>query len=68
MNLILSALNKGYKPEDLKTPDGYDKHVHCEGSREHVLYYTDRGVHCTHKNCVVNHDNMVNVSEWIFLN
>jgi len=49
------------------TEDGYDKHIHCDGSREHVLSYSIQGIHCSHKNCVVNRDNQSNVSEWIFI-
>lgn len=66
MNLKLEVLSQ-YKPEDLKTEDGYDKHLHCEGSREHVLSYSSKGVHCSHKNCVVNRDHQSNVRDWVFI-
>lgn len=54
--------------EETKTEDGYDKHISRHGSREHVLRYSNIGVHCSHKNCVVNRDNQDNVKDWIFLN
>lgn len=64
MNLAFKAISQG---EKLKTEDGYDKHIHCNGSREHVLHYTNKGVHCSHKNCVVNRDNQLKVTDWIFI-
>lgn len=66
MNLFLKALLQNKKTKT-KTKDGYDKHIHYDGSREHVLSYSTNGVHCSHKNCVVNRDNKHNASEQIFI-
>ena len=30
------------------------KHIYKEGSREHVLWWDSRGVHCTEPNCEIN--------------
>lgn len=65
MDLVLKAITNG---EELKTKDGYDKHINLEGARDHVLSYTNQGVHCSQKNCVVNRDNRSNTEDWIFIN
>lgn len=64
MILEIKAIKQG---EKLKTEDGYDKHIFCEGSREHVLYWDSNGTHCTHKNCIVNKDHQSHVSDSIFI-
>jgi hypothetical protein len=69
MSLFFKAINEGYKLEDLKTHDGYDKHIYCWGSREHVLSYNSNGVRCSNVNCIVNVNNQVaSRNEVIFLN
>jgi hypothetical protein len=64
LNLEHMANKQG---ENLKTADGHDKHIHCDGSREHVLSYSSKGIHCSHKRCVVNRNNQENLSDWIFI-
>ncbi|WP_340011771.1 hypothetical protein MHI32_01525 [Paenibacillus sp. FSL H7-0690] len=64
MNLELRAIKQS---EELKTADGYNKHIHCDGSREHVLSYSSKGIHCSQNNCVVNRNNQENISDWIFI-
>lgn len=44
---------------DLKTEIGYNKHIYCYESREHVLSYTTKGVHCSDPKCVVNSNNKI---------
>lgn len=65
MSLILKAITT--QEGTLKTDDGYDKHIACEGSREHVLSYTNNGIHCSHRNCIVNKNNQSNIEHWIFI-
>ena len=36
------------------TNKDYIKHVHLDGARFHVLYYSALGVHCSEKNCIIN--------------
>lgn len=45
------------KPNSSKyNEDGTEKHVICEGSRNHVVSYYGDGMHCNVKNCEVNRD------------
>jgi hypothetical protein len=34
--------------------DGSIKHIVCEGSRQHVLWWDTRGSHCSEKDCEIN--------------
>ena len=34
--------------------DGSIEHVCCDGSREHVLYWTSQGRFCTEERCEIN--------------
>ncbi|PAD70645.1 hypothetical protein CHH83_02245 [Bacillus sp. 7586-K] len=53
---------------ELKTLDGFDKHIYSDGSRDHVLSYSSNGIHCSQKNCVVNRDKTTpQIKESIFL-
>ncbi|PKR82463.1 hypothetical protein [Heyndrickxia camelliae] len=51
--LKLKAAMQG---EELYTEDGFEKHIICEGAREHVLSFSTNGIKCSEKNCVVNRD------------
>jgi len=30
------------------------KHVHCDGARWHVLWWTTNGTHCSEPRCIIN--------------
>lgn len=62
--LSLLALNQS---EKLQTECGHDRHIYCEGSREHVLTFSSNGVSCSHRNCIVNQTRDYNPSDWIFI-
>jgi len=32
----------------------YIKHVFCDGARFHVVSYSDSGMCCSEKNCIIN--------------
>lgn len=54
--------------ENLYTEDGYEKHIYCNGSREHVLSWSTNGTRCSNKNCVVNRDSKEpRIKESIFI-
>ncbi|MCF7795954.1 hypothetical protein K9M42_02575 [Patescibacteria group bacterium] len=42
-----------------KDKDGYIEHLHCEGSRRHVIFWDTNGEHCSEKNCEVNRNNSI---------
>lgn len=67
-SLLFKALNSGYTIEDLKTEEGHNKHIYCYESREHVLSYNTKGVHCSDPKCVVNSNNKIPTrNEVVFL-
>lgn len=43
------------KGHNIKTKDGFKKHIYKEGSREHVLSWNMNGTRCSERDCVVNH-------------
>ena len=36
------------------TDKNYIKHVHLDGARFHVIFYSTLGRHCSEKNCIIN--------------
>ena len=37
-----------------KNKKGSLKHIYCEGSRRHVLWWDSKGVHCSEPECEIN--------------
>lgn len=40
--------------EKINLDEKWIRHIHCDGARFHVLWWDNKGTHCSEKDCIIN--------------